>query len=276
MFIQTESTANPDTVRFLPGRPVLPEGSLSFPDAEAARRSPLAERLFRLAGVAGVFLDRDAVTVAKAKAAEWHRLKPRVLAAILEHFESGCAVLRADAEADEPALAREVRDLIDARIRPAMREEGGDVELVGFANDTARLRIVGGPFRLPRFVLEVRIENTFRALMPTVEVAFEAQPAAPAPGPGLATPEGRAVLELLEQKVNPAIAAHGGHVSLIDVERGTAYVRFEGGCQGCGMSEVTLRHGIENAILSAVPAVGRVVDVTDHAAGESPYFAPAG
>jgi Fe-S cluster biogenesis protein NfuA len=275
MFIQTESTSNPDTLRFLPGLPVAADGSFSFPDALAARRSPLAERLFRLNGVAGVFLDRDAIAVTKAGAADWHRLKPGVMGAILAHFESGAALLRPEAQADESDAMRELRDLLDARIRPAMREEGGDVELASFADDTATLRIVGGPFRLPRFVLEVRIENTFRALMPTVEVAFEKAPQAPAAGPGLATPEGQAVLALLESQINPAIAAHGGHVSLVEVDRGTAYLRFEGGCQGCGMSAVTLKHGIENAILQAVPAIGRIVDVTDHAAGENPYFQPA-
>lgn len=275
MFVQTESTANPDVVRFLPGRTVLAEeGRMSFADAEAAKRSPLAERLFRLAGVTGVLLESEAVTVSKAKSAEWHRMKPGIMAALYEHFESGRPLLRSAAEADAPAVVREVLDLLDGRIRPALAEEGGDVELAGFDDDTATLRLTGGPFRLPRFVLEVRIENTFRALLPTVEVAFEAP--ATVPSAPQATPEGRAVQELLDARINPAIAAHGGHVSLVEVDRGTAYLRMEGGCQGCGMSEVTLRHGIEHAILEAVPAIGRVVDVTDHASGETPYYASAG
>lgn len=276
MFIQTEETANPDVLRFLPGRPVLESGSMSFPDATAAARSPLAERLFRIEHVTGVLLAADWIEISKAEAINWHLLKPPVLAAIMEHFMAGLPLLRPDADLAMSAEMREIQDLIETRIRPGMREEGGDVVLHGFDNGTASLHISGGPLRLPLFALQVRIENTFRALLPDVEVAFVDNPREnQAAGVALDTPEAQAIQALLDEKINPAIAAHGGYISLIDIDDATAFVRLEGGCQGCGLADVTLKQGVESAILSEVPTIGRVVDVTDHAGGDNPYYQPS-
>ena len=276
MFIQTEETANPDVLRFLPGRPVLESGSMSFPDATAAARSPLAERLFRIDHVTGVLLAADWIEISKADSTSWHLLKPPVLAAIMEHFMAGLPLLRPDADLAMSAEMREIQDLIETRIRPGMREEGGDVVLHGFDNGTASLRISGGPLRLPLFALQVRIENTFRALLPDVEVAFVDLPREnQAAGVALDTPEAQAIQALLDEKINPAIAAHGGYISLIDIDDATAFVRLEGGCQGCGLADVTLKQGVESAILSEVPTIGRVVDVTDHAGGDNPYYQPS-
>ncbi len=276
MFIQTEETANPDVLRFLPGRPVLESGSMSFPDATAAARSPLAERLFRIEHVTGVLLAADWIEISKAEATSWHLLKPPVLAAIMEHFMAGLPLLRPDADLAMSAEMREIQDLIETRIRPGMREEGGDVVLHGFDNGTASLRISGGPLRLPLFALQVRIENTFRALLPDVEVAFVDLPREnQAAGAALDTPEAQAIQALLDEKINPAIAAHGGYISLINIDDATAFVRLEGGCQGCGLADVTLKQGVESAILSEVPTIGRVVDVTDHAGGDNPYYQPS-
>src|SRR5580693_7516410 len=95
MFIQTEPTPNPATLKFLPGRSVLAHGTLDMRDREAAAQSPLAERLFDVSGVSGVFFGADFIAVTKAAAGEWQQLKPAILGAIMEHFMSGAAVLRA-------------------------------------------------------------------------------------------------------------------------------------------------------------------------------------
>lgn len=97
-------------------------------------------------------------------------------------------------------------------------------------------------------------------------------PGSPVPESDLTSPEAQAVLRVLEEDVNPAIAAHGGRAELVAVDDGTAYLRLAGGCQGCGMAAVTLSQGIEVAIREAVPAIHSVVDVTDHASGTNPYF----
>ena len=95
------------------------------------------------------------------------------------------------------------------------------------------------------------------------------------PSPRWDDPVAQRVQDVLDQKVNPGVAGHGGHVALAKVEGDAAYVRLGGGCQGCGAADVTLRRGIEEAILSAVPEIKRVLDATDHAAGTNPYYAPS-
>ncbi len=98
-----------------------------------------------------------------------------------------------------------------------------------------------------------------------------------APNAGIPTPEGplaEAVLKVLEEKINPAVASHGGHVDLVAVEDETAYLRFGGGCQGCGMANATLKNGVEKTLFAEVPQITKVMDVTDHAAGKNPYFEP--
>lgn len=95
------------------------------------------------------------------------------------------------------------------------------------------------------------------------------------PEADLSGPVAQAVLTVLEQEINPAIAAHGGHADLVAVDDGVAYVRMGGGCQGCGLAAVTLSQGIEVAILDGVPEIESVVDVTDHASGDNPYYESA-
>jgi Fe-S cluster biogenesis protein NfuA len=94
--------------------------------------------------------------------------------------------------------------------------------------------------------------------------------------PGLNGAEATAIYDVLDQQVNPAVASHGGHISLVDVRGDTAYIRLEGGCQGCGMADVTLKQGVESAIREAAPAILTVLDATDHAGGANPYFQPGG
>lgn len=100
-----------------------------------------------------------------------------------------------------------------------------------------------------------------------------------APKAGPPKPQGplsEHVARVLEEKVNPALASHGGHVELIAVENGTAFLRFGGGCQGCGMVKATLKGGVEKMLFELVPQIRQVVDVTDHAAGTNPYYRPPG
>jgi Fe-S cluster biogenesis protein NfuA len=94
------------------------------------------------------------------------------------------------------------------------------------------------------------------------------------PKPGLETPTGKAVREVLDSRINPAVAGHGGHISLIDVRGPRVFLRLEGGCQGCGMADVTLKQGVEAEIKRAAPEIQEILDVTDHASGSNPYFQP--
>ena len=94
------------------------------------------------------------------------------------------------------------------------------------------------------------------------------------PKPGLKTPEGMAVQQLLDERINPSVAMHGGRIALVDVQADTAYIRLEGGCQGCGMADVTLKQGVEVEIKKEVPSIAHVLDVTDHDGGANPYYQP--
>ena len=194
MFVQTETTANPARMRFLPGQTLLSAGTAGFLDKESSARSPLAQRLFEIEGIASVYLDPQAITLMKTDDVEWPMLKPVILGAIAEHFAAG---------------------------EPVILDEGQ-----------------------------------------------------PLPKPGLDTDDGKAIQNLLDQRINPQVASHGGHISLVDVLDDTAYIRLEGGCQGCGMADVTLKQGIAKEIQALVPTISKVLDVTDHAGGMNPYYQP--
>src|SRR6266436_3301097 len=137
MFIQTEQTPNPATLKFLPGRQVMSSGTANFTSADAAgQRSPLAERLFSLPQVTGVFLGADFVTVTKSDEGDWYRLKPAILAVIMEHFTAGRPVLlgepatsaaAATSEEDEDEVVAQIKELLETRVRPAVAQDGGDI-----------------------------------------------------------------------------------------------------------------------------------------------------
>ena len=156
MFIQTETTPNPASLKFLPGRIVLGTGTAEFRDADEAARSPLAERLFGVDGVGGVFLGSDFITVTKTDG-EWQHLKPAVLGAIMEHFLSGMPVLRAEAdEASGEFFAEEdaetvatIKELIETRVRPAVAQDGGDITFQGFRDGVVYLQHARLLRRLP-------------------------------------------------------------------------------------------------------------------------------
>ena len=178
MFIQTEATPNPATLKFLPGRTVMPEGTLDIRDARAAERSPLARRLFAVEGVTGVFYGSDFVTVTKADG-EWQHLKPAILGAIMEHFLSGMPVLRDTpvsgasdeffAEEDAETVAT-IKELIDTRVRPAVAQDGGDITFQGFRDGVVYLNMRGSCAGCPSSTATLKhgIENLLRHFVPEV------------------------------------------------------------------------------------------------------------
>ncbi len=194
MFIQTQATATPARMIFLPGRAVLSSGTADFPGAEASDGSPLAQALFEIDGVSGVYLDPTSITLAKADGKEWAELTPAALVAIMDHFDSG---------------------------------------------------------------------------KPVVEGGFETDPES-----GLDSEPGKAIQRLFDEHINPQVASHGGHIALVDVQGDTAYIRMGGGCQGCGMANVTLKQGVAKAIQAQIPTITNVLDVTDHGGGTNPYYQP--
>ncbi len=283
MFIQTDPVSDPNAMRFVPGEAVLPSGKADFPDPESSRRSPRARRLFEIDGVAGVSLEPSTITVSKRDDTEWHILKPAIFRAIMEHFASGRPALpqqpgEAEAEGPDSVIVADLKDFLDTRIRPTMAAGGGDVAFAGFEDGVLTLELGGSGHSTPLFALKVRIENTVRRDFPEVEkVRFVSAPREPedtSDKPGMQTPEAEAIQKLLAEQINPAVAAHGGHISLVDVQDDTVYIRLEGGCQGCGMADVTLKQGIEEQIKQTVPQIATVLDVTDHAGGDNPYYQP--
>jgi len=274
MFIQTETMPNPATLKFLPGCPVVEKGTADFTDANDARRSPLATALFGVEGITRVLLGSDFITVTKSDDKDWDIMKAWILGTIMEHFLSGKPVITRSAAATDAAesggedpIGAQIKDLIDSRIQPAATEGGGAVTYRGFKDGVAYLEFEGSASSLMK-----GIENMLRHYVPEVEAVKDHRDALPKPG--LETPEGKAIQELLEEQVNPAVAAHGGHISLVDVQDDTAYIRLEGGCQGCGMADVTLKQGVATQIQQVAPGITKVLDVTDHAGGTNPYYQP--
>jgi Fe-S cluster biogenesis protein NfuA len=176
MFIQTEPTPNPATLKFLPGRAVMAQGTANFTDAGAAARSPLAERLFALEGVTGVFLGGDFVTISKDDAVDWYQLKPAVLGIIMEHFTSGQPVLLDgvaetpdDEEDDEIVL--QIKELLETRVRPAVAQDGGDIIFHRYEDGVVYLHMQGSCAGCPSSTatLKAGIENMLRHYVPEVQ-----------------------------------------------------------------------------------------------------------
>ncbi len=180
MFIQTERTPNPETLKFLPGQMVMPHGTADFRDPDAAQQSPLAERLFQVDGVTGVFFGSDFVSVTKDETADWQLLKPVILGVIMEHFVAGHPVVHADRDetaeddvgADEAdaAIVEHIRELLDTRVRPAVAQDGGDIVYKGFRNGVVMLRLQGSCQGCPSSTatLKMGIENMLKHYIPEV------------------------------------------------------------------------------------------------------------
>ncbi len=191
MFIQTEDTPNPQSMKFLPGQGVLGQGALGmdFPTMESAAASPLAQSLFEIDGVMGVYLGGDFITVTKAEAVEWMHVKPAILGAIADFLAAGLPVLKEGAEAPSGAPATPLDDY-----------EGEDREVV------------------------------------------------------------EQIIELIDTRVRPAVAADGGDIVFKHFEprTGVVFLAMQGACSGCPSSTMTLKAGIENMLKHYVPEVAKV------------------
>ena len=179
MFIQTESTPNPATLKFLPGQTVLELGTADFPSVEAGQKSPLARRIFAAGQVTGVFFGTDFVTVTKDEAAQWDHIKPAILGAIMEHYQSGAAVMEGEVAAggghaehtgEDGDIVRQIKELLDSRVRPAVAQDGGDITFHGFDRGIVYLHMQGACAGCPSSTLTLKmgIENLLRHYIPEV------------------------------------------------------------------------------------------------------------
>ena len=182
MFIQTEATPNPATLKFLPGKVVLEDGTRDFRSVQDAEVSPLAEKLFSIEGVEGVFFGYDFVTITKGEA-DWQHIKPAILGAIMEHFMSGAPVLKQTEsaangggdgedfdEADAETVAT-IKELLETRVRPAVAQDGGDIVFHGFRDGIVYLHMRGACAGCPSSTATLKhgIENLLRHFLPDVQ-----------------------------------------------------------------------------------------------------------
>jgi len=179
MFIQTESTPNPATLKFLPGQSVLEMGTADFPTSDTACTSPLASRIFAVDGVTGVFFGTDFVTVTKADGTEWDHIKPALLGAIMEHYQSGDSVMaddhapasgHAEHTGEDGVVVDQIKELLDSRVRPAVAQDGGDITFHGFERGVVYLHMQGACAGCPSSTLTLKmgIENLLRHYIPEV------------------------------------------------------------------------------------------------------------
>jgi Fe-S cluster biogenesis protein NfuA len=182
MFIQTEATPNPATLKFIPGRPVLDQGTVEFLDADQGKTSPLASRLFDIDGVKGVFFGPDFISVTKGDC-EWQHLKPAILGAIMEHYLSGEAVTEGEhvgaesspgGEFFDPAdeeTVKTIKELLETRVRPAVAQDGGDITFQGYRDGVVFLHMRGACSGCPSSTATLRhgIENLLRHFIPEVQ-----------------------------------------------------------------------------------------------------------
>ena len=180
MFIQTEETPNPATMKFLPGREVMVEGTLEITDAKGASASPLAEALFAIEGVKGVFLSREFITVTKTPEKDWPVLKPAILTTIMEHFTNNKSVLAAGTTAPvaasedtsgDSAIVKQIREILDMKVRPAVAQDGGDITFNSFEDGVVFLNLKGSCAGCPSSTatLKAGIENMLKHYIPEVK-----------------------------------------------------------------------------------------------------------
>ena len=178
MFIQTEATPNPATLKFMPGRDVVPDGSIEFRSLQEAASSPLAEKLFTIPGVSGVFFSSDFITVSKSSG-DWPHLKPAILGAIMEHYMSGAPIMNeAPLEAGEEFFdtsdadtVATIKELLETRVRPAVAQDGGDITFQGFRDGIVYLHMRGACSGCPSSTATLKhgIENLLRHFVPDVQ-----------------------------------------------------------------------------------------------------------
>jgi Fe-S cluster biogenesis protein NfuA len=180
MFIQTEATPNPATLKFLPGRDVIPGGTAEFRSPDETESSPLAQQLFSIEGVTGVFFGSDFITITKGEA-DWQHLRPAILGTIMQHFMSGAPVMTSDAPQDDGEeeffdetdgeTVMTIKELLDTRVRPAVAHDGGDIVFRGFQDGVVYLKMRGACAGCPSSTATLRhgIQNLLRHFVPEVE-----------------------------------------------------------------------------------------------------------
>ena len=186
MFIQTEETPNPSTLKFLPGREVLPNGSVDFRSEQDAKKSPLAEALFNVDGVVGVFLSDDFITITKRNDKDWHLMKPGLLGVIMEHFTANRPVIISDDENsksgssvqdEDEDVVLQIKELLYTRVRPAVAQDGGDIVFEDFTDGTVTVQMRGACAGCPSSTatLKMGIENMLRHYIPEVKEVVAAE-----------------------------------------------------------------------------------------------------
>ncbi len=182
MFIQTEATPNPETLKFIPGDDVMPTGTANFTSPDEAGRSPLAQRLFGTEGVTGVFFGTDFITVSKDGGSDWLHLKPSILGIIMEHFTAGHPVIVDDGDAaggdtaggagegENSDIVAQIKELLDTRVRPAVAQDGGDIIFHGYDQGIVSLHMQGACAGCPSSTMTLKhgIENLLRHYIPEV------------------------------------------------------------------------------------------------------------
>lgn len=176
MFIQTETTPNPDAVKFIPGQPVALGGTYDFRNVDDAGKSPLARALFKVRGVVGVYLGSDFVSVTKSEGDDWATLKPRVLAAIMDHYLTGMPAVDGDvpaqtASAEDNEIVKQIKAILDERVRPAVAQDGGDIVFDRFEEGIVFLHMRGACAGCPSSTqtLKMGIENMLKHFVPEVQ-----------------------------------------------------------------------------------------------------------
>jgi len=180
MFIQTENTPNPSTLKFIPDAEVMSGGTANFNNKEEAKRSPLARALFAIEKVEAVFLGGDFVSVTKSDSVEWQVVKPLILTTIMEHFVAGLPIIESDDEnitatlssnEDDDEIVKQIRELIDTRVRPSVAEDGGDIIFHGFENGVVKLEMRGACAGCPSSTVTLKsgIEGMLKHYVPEVE-----------------------------------------------------------------------------------------------------------
>jgi Fe-S cluster biogenesis protein NfuA len=187
MFIQTEATPNPNTLKFIPGVEVMTDGTADFASEEDAKQSPLAEALFNIADVRRVFFGSDFITVTKKDDVEWSLIKPVLLTTVMEHFQAGLPILKAgnddkitavdSSNEEDTPIIKEIKELIDTRVRPAVAEDGGDIVFRNYAEGIVTLELHGACSGCPSSTATLKdgIENMLKHYIPEI-ISVEAVP----------------------------------------------------------------------------------------------------
>lgn len=178
MFIQTQDTPNPDSLKFLPGKQVLEKGDTrDFPTQSSAMTSPLAKLLFRIEGVKGVFFAHDFITVTKIEDADWKLLKPEIFAIIMDFFASGLPIVHETKPSDDTEIKEDddevvmmIKELLDTRIRPTVQEDGGDIVFKGFEDGIVKLKLQGSCTSCPSSIVTLKngVQNMLQFYIPEV------------------------------------------------------------------------------------------------------------